>query len=234
MLTQRVFENPQSASLALATHITSAIERRLAIQPEATLVVSGGSTPLVCYRQLAHSALPWQRIHVLPSDERCVPLGHAASNETMIRQSLLTDRAASANFVSVFDGTVSAGDACESLRQKLKTLPLPFATVLLGMGTDGHFASLFPDRALPQEGLDPDGKECCLLVETATSPYPRISLTLSALLRSEEFLLLFFGEAKRQVFAAARQGDKRYPVSQLLQQQRIPVHTFWAPQPEED
>jgi 6-phosphogluconolactonase/glucosamine-6-phosphate isomerase/deaminase len=57
---------------------------------------------------------------------------------------------------------------------------------------------------------------------------------LSTLLRSEEILLLFFGEAKRQVFAAARQGDRRYPVSQLVRQKRIPVRVFWAPLPDEE
>ncbi len=234
MLTESVFKNPASASQAVAAHIATAIEKRLATAANAALVVSGGSTPLACYQQLADTALPWDRVHVLPSDERCVPLGHAASNETMIRQSLLQNRASGASFVSMYDGQAAPSDACESLRQKLETLPLPFAAVLLGMGTDGHFASLFPDRASPQEGLDPDGKEWCLLVETAASPHARISLSLSTLLRSEEILLLFFGEAKRQVFATARQGDRRYPVSQLLCQQRIPVRVFWAPLPDEE
>jgi 6-phosphogluconolactonase len=170
---------------------------------------------------------------VLPSDERCVPLGHAESNETMIRQALITQKANNANLVSIYDGQVAASDACKSLGQKLENLPLPFTAVLLGMGVDGHFASLFPGPGVPQQGLDPDGEECCLVVETAASLHPRISLTLSTLLRSKEILLLFFGEAKRQVFSAARQGDRRYPVSHLVDQQRTPVHVFWAPLPDE-
>ena len=233
MLTEQVFNSPVSASQAVAAHNASSIEKRLASAPRAAVVVSGGSTPLACYQHLAETTLPWERVYVVPSDERCVPPGHAASNATMIRQSLLQNRAAGASLVSIHDGSAPARDGCESLRQTLESLPLPFATVLLGMGTDGHFASLFPDRAAPSAGLDHNGKEWCLLVETAASPHARISLSLSTLLRSEEILLLFFCEAKRKVFAKARQGDKRYPVSELLRQRRIPVRVFRAPLPDE-
>ena len=108
-------------------------------------------------------------------------------------------------------------------------MPLPFACSLLGMGADGHFASLFPDAENLGEGLDLESSRMCLPVQTEASPYPRVSLTLSALSRSDEIVLLFFGEEKRRVFEKAKSGNARYPVTRLLRQKRAPVYTYWAP-----
>ncbi len=97
------------------------------------------------------------------------------------------------------------------------------------MGEDGHFASLFPDAANLEEGLDVDSSELCIPVHTAASPHPRVSLTLSALSRSDEILLLLFGDRKREVYEAAKQTANGYPVFHLLRQKRAPVYVYWAP-----
>jgi 6-phosphogluconolactonase len=100
---------------------------------------------------------------------------------------------------------------------------------LLGMGEDGHFASLFPDADNLQEGLDVDSPQLCIPVHTAASPHPRASLTLSALSRADEIILLIFGDAKRDVYEAASKSTNGSPVSHLLRQKRAPVHVYWAP-----
>jgi 6-phosphogluconolactonase len=97
------------------------------------------------------------------------------------------------------------------------------------MGEDGHFASLFPDAENLEQGLDTDGIQLCLPVNTAASPHPRISLTLAALSRSDAIVLLFFGAAKREVYEQAKADSNGYPVSRLLLQKRAPVHVYWAP-----
>ena len=97
------------------------------------------------------------------------------------------------------------------------------------MGEDGHFASLFPDAENLEEGLDVDSSELSIPVNTAASPHPRVSLTLSALSRSDEILLLMFGDRKREVYEAAKQTANGYPVFHLLRQKRAPVYVYWAP-----
>jgi 6-phosphogluconolactonase len=115
------------------------------------------------------------------------------------------------------------------IEQDLMMMEQPFSAVLLGMGEDGHFASLFPDFEGLPEALDPDGKSQCIMVRTAGSPYVRISLTLSAMLASAEIVLLMFGEAKRAVFDKARQCKGNYPVEALIKHTRCPLTVFWAP-----
>ena len=97
------------------------------------------------------------------------------------------------------------------------------------MGTDGHFASLFPDAENLAEGLDLESRTLCLPVKTAASPHARISLTLAALSRSDEIVLLFFGDEKRVIYDKAKAGNARYPVTRLLRQKRAPVYVYWAP-----
>jgi 6-phosphogluconolactonase len=114
------------------------------------------------------------------------------------------------------------------LQDLLPALPMPFACALLGMGADGHFASLFPDATNLAAGLDVDGAAWCIPVVTAASEYARISLTLAAILRSKLIVLLFFGDEKREVYARARAKSPGFPVTSLLAQDRTPVRVFWA------
>lgn len=229
MLQEHSCENRQDASKLAADRIAKRLQLDLESQHEASIVVSGGSTPQGCLDILSTTALLWERIYVVPSDERWVPPDHAASNEKMIRETLLKDHAANAMFQSLYAGGTSARDHCATLANELDALPLLYSSVLLGMGEDGHFASLFPDAAKLADGLDIDSVSRCLAVETRASPHPRITLTLSTLVRSKEIVLLLFGEAKREILQKAKLFDHAYPVSRLLQQNRAPVHVIWAP-----
>jgi len=227
-LTEEFFARRSLASQAAAQHVAAAIERSLVDAPEAAVIVSGGSTPENCYEILANTALPWDKINILLSDERCVPVDHKASNEGMLRRSLMTNQANHATLVSIYDQELPLEDQCDTLSEKLNLLPLPFSTSLLGMGADGHFASLFADCGELNEGLNPDSERHCMLVRTAASSQSRITLTMSTLLQSREILLLFFGDTKREVYEQAKLPESDYPLSRLLQQQRTPVRVIWA------
>jgi 6-phosphogluconolactonase len=229
VLQEHTCKSRQEASKLAADRIASRLLLDLESQREASIVVSGGSTPQGCFDILAATALPWERVYVVPSDERWVPPGHAASNEKMIRETLLKDRAANAMFQSLYADGSSARDHCATLANELDALPLLYSSVLLGMGEDGHFASLFPDAAKLADGLDIDSISRCLAIETKASPHPRITLTLTTLVRSKEIVLLLFGDAKREILQKAKLADNAYPVSRLLQQKRAPVHVIWAP-----
>ena len=223
------FNDREAASETAADYIRAALRRRLHSGAEATLIVSGGTTPARCYANLAVSELPWERIHVTLSDERWVPVKHADSNERMVRDTLLTGAAAVARFLPLYAPARTIEEASRALNDTLRRLPFPFACSLLGMGEDGHFASLFPDAANLEEGIDTDGSVLTLPVTTSASAHRRITLTLAALSRSDEIVLLAFGDAKRQVLDQAVESADRYPVSHLLRQKRAPVRVIWAP-----
>ena len=223
------FDSQEEASLAAAARIRDALSRRLEYQSEASLVVSGGSTPARCFAALADTELDWANVHVLLSDERWVSPDDDASNERLVRSTLLQRHAAAARLMPMFDGGAQPAARREDLEAEIRTLPFPFACTLLGMGEDGHFASLFPDAGALQHGLDPESSDLCVVVETAASPYVRLSLTLAALSRSDEIVLLMFGEAKREVYERAKTLKNSLPVAHLLKQKRAPVHVYWAP-----
>lgn len=223
------FETREAASVAAAARIHAALTHRLSQQKGASLVVSGGTTPGRCLEELAHLATEWDRVHVLLSDERWVPADDDNSNERLVRETLLVNGAAVARFQPAYSANEDVGARCISLETEIRALPFPFACSLLGMGADGHFASLFPDAENLSEGLDVDSDKLCIPVSTAASPHPRISLTLAALSRSDEIVLLFFGDEKRAVYEDAKRQANGYPVSRLLRQKRAPVHVYWAP-----
>lgn len=184
----------------------------LQCRARAGLVVSGGSTPVTCFEALSRADVAWERVEVTLTDERCVPVDHADSNERQVRERLLIHQAAGATFVPLQAAALDA-------------MPKPFACALIGMGDDGHFASLFPDAANLAAGLDLNETAPCLPVVTGASPHRRMSMTLSLLVRSELIVVLAFGEGKRRVLEA----PGGCPVGRLLAQQRAPVRVIWAP-----
>jgi 6-phosphogluconolactonase len=111
----------------------------------------------------------------------------------------------------------------------LQSLAKPFTVSLLGMGEDGHFASLFPDFPGLSEALDPGNEARCITVQTAGSPHLRISLTLAALVNSVRVVLLIFGAEKRKVFDLAADGATDYPIESLLKHIRSQLTVIWAP-----
>ena len=224
-----IFETREEAAMAAAQRIGEALLRRLDGQGEASLVVSGGTSPAGVFAELAKTTLPWSDVHVILSDERWVPPEHEDSNEKLVRETLLAGGAQDASLLPVYRPDVTIEERCSEISEELLQAPFPFACALLGMGEDGHFASLFPDAENLQEGLDVDSRQLCIPVQTAASPHPRVSLTLSALSRSDEIVLLIFGDAKRDVYETAKTSTNGNPVSHLLRQKRAPVHVYWAP-----
>lgn len=223
------FPDRKTASAAAADHLARALERQLDSGGPASLVVSGGGTPVECLRFLSGTELDWHRVTVLPSDERWVPADHTDSNEAMIRQQLLTGAAGAAHWLPFYRPGLDPATAATAIGEEILALPRPFGAVLLGMGEDGHFASLFPDYDGLGSALDPDSDVYCVPVQTLGSPHPRISLTLAALVDSVAIQLLFFGAAKRRVFDSALNGSGSFPLAALLSQDRTPVTAIWAP-----
>ena len=222
------FTNRIEASRAAAEFIAARLRERLAETDSAALIVSGGSTPVRCFERLAATSLQWPRVRVLMSDERWVPADSDDSNEKLVRTHLLQRNAAAAVLLPVYAAGRTPAERCAELDSELAAISKPYACAVLGMGNDGHFASLFPDAANLALGLDLDVDPAYIPVSTAASPHPRVSMTLSTVLASNAVVLLIFGGDKRDVYEAAAAGETNYPVTALLRQQRLLVQVFWA------
>jgi len=221
----REFETRGEAAAALAAEVCDTLTEVSAERGRATLVVSGGTSPVAFFHQLRRLPLSWERITVVPSDERVVPMQHPDRNETMIRRELLQGPAAAARL----RGLLPDSGSTENLPQLAETLPATFDAVVLGMGADGHTASLFPGSPELEAALR--SAEPLALLNVPRLDARRVSLTPSALLTGRRIDLLFFGEEKRAVYEAAAAGNDpaEYPVRAVLQQNRVPVRAFWAP-----
>ncbi len=226
-MNEQHFDTRQEASSAAAARIAELLEIRLDQQTDASLVVSGGSTPVDCFAELAGTALDWERVQVLLSDERWVAPDHDDSNERLVRERLLTGHAAAAVLTPLYSADASPEERCDELQHPLPSLP--FAAALIGMGVDGHFASLFPDAENLALGLDTESGRLYIPVTTSASPHPRVSMTLAGISRSDEIVLLMFGQDKLDVLEKAKTSTNGFPVSRLLRQKRAPVNVFWAP-----
>lgn len=194
------------------------------------IVVTGGGTPGPVYDRLAARDLDWSRVTLTLTDERWVDTTSPLSNEKLVRERLLTGRAAEARLVPLKgDGASPEADA-EAADMALRPLP-PWSAVLIGMGEDGHIASLFPGDPDLTANLDPEGEKLCVGIPRAgLQPFvPRVSLTARALLSTRLLVLLITGEAKRAlVERIASDPDFAPPAAALLRQDRTPVRIVWA------
>jgi 6-phosphogluconolactonase len=214
---------------ALAQHVARRLKEDLARQEQAVLVVSGGRSPVPLFQALAIQSLVWSRVAITLADERWVPPDHPDSNEGLVRAHLLKQRAATALLVPLWTGDATPEAAVPAVAAALTALPRPFSGVILGMGEDGHIASLFPDALELAEGLRTEAP--VLAVRPSHAPHPRLSLSLHALLQSRDIVLMISGAAKRRLLERALgEGPvEDLPVRAILRQTAVPVSVFWAP-----
>ncbi|MDP9137225.1 MAG: 6-phosphogluconolactonase [Pseudomonadota bacterium] len=227
MSRERRFATPDALAESLAADLAARLHADLAARGRASLIVSGGRTPTRLYERLSHAAVDWRRVGVGLADERLVAPDHRQSNARFVRDHLLQNRAAAAGFVALWPGT---GDPAVGALAALQQLPRPFTAVVLGMGEDGHTASLFPHAPELAQALDPAGFDDVIEVPAADGRKRRLSLTLHALCDTAQVVLLFEGPAKRRAFEhALKPGPlEDFPVRAVLRQTRAPVDVYWS------
>lgn len=237
-MTAPAFPAPQRATgldhmVSLATAwVAERLEAATAARPRASLVVSGGRTPEPLHAALSAQPLAWERVAVTLADERWVPPGHPDSNEAMVRRTLLQGPAAAATLTGLYDADHAAPEpALEAVHARLSALPRPWDVVLLGMGADGHTASLFPDGDRLDDALSGRSGLLCEAMHAPSVPQPRITLTLPALLDATAIALLVTGEQKLRVLEDALMPGpvEALPIRAVLHRARNPVAIFWAP-----
>jgi 6-phosphogluconolactonase len=228
---QRYFAGSDALNAALAEDITRALRQALELRSVACLVVPGGRTPVGLFELLSRVTIEWRRVRVTLTDERWVDPASADSNERLVRAHLLHGAAAAAALIGLKNPARDAEAAAGTAWSGLASLPRPFDFVLLGMGDDGHFASLFPQAPALAAALDPNGPPGCVAMRAPVPPHERLSLNLSALLDARRIGLLIVGDAKRAVLERARSDGPaaELPVRALLRQNRVPVTVYWSP-----
>lgn len=208
---------------AVAVQLTEAIQQ----QGTATLVVSGGRSPVAFFHSLIKQPVDWSRVVVSLADERWVPVEHADSNAGLLARHLLTGAAAKARFVGLYQQAENLDAAALKADQALTGLP-PIDVLVLGMGDDGHTASLFPASPNLEAGLDLASTRRCLPLLAPSVPHQRLSMTRSLLASAAFIALSVQGPGKLATLRAALAGNDltEMPIRAFLHD---PLDIYWCP-----
>ncbi|HSM96414.1 MAG TPA: 6-phosphogluconolactonase [Rhizomicrobium sp.] len=229
----RQFPNAQVMFSTLADEIIARLKEAVASRGVASLVVSGGTTPEALFADLSARDAPWDKICITLSDERWIAPGEDGRNEKMVRAKLLRGKAASARFVALKTEETKPEDAQAAVEARISEMPRPFDVVLVGMGDDGHVASLYPGAPELKAALDTNSPALVHAVHAQNSAATgdRMTLTLRAILDSRWIVILIKGGEKMKTYELARSGRSvsQMPVRALFAQSAVPVETFWSP-----
>jgi 6-phosphogluconolactonase len=221
------YETPAQMAEALALQVAEALRGAVSERGRALLVVSGGRSPVPFFECLARQELPWGKVQVSLADERWVPPSHADSNEALVRRHLLQGPAAQASMLGLYHPAQNLEEAARLAEQSVAGLP-PIDVLVLGMGEDGHTASLFPGSRNVAEALRDDCPRRLLPLRAPAAPHERLSLTLPALTGAHLQLLAIQGQSKLATLELALQpgSAETLPIRALL---RPPLQVHWSP-----
>ena len=206
MTEYKVYADSESVAQAAADYLFQQIKNCVAEKGLCHVVLPGGSTPARCLELLAEKPLPWKNIHWYPGDERCYPIGHAERNDTMIRDKLLSHQAklshngASENFhpIPAELGPEQGAEKYSALLDATGSMDI----VVLGMGEDGHTASLFPGNAALE-----NKQSAVPVFDAPKPPSERISIGLNTLKNSAECIVIATGAGKREALLKIKEGE---------------------------
>jgi 6-phosphogluconolactonase len=225
------YDSPDEMAEAVAGDIGFIIESALDARAAALIAVPGGDTPKPIFPKLAAARLKWKQITVIPTDDRLVPVESELSSVRMIAQALLPAGARVVPIATVIDDYRQAGNAADA---RLQDLPWPPDLVWLGMGEDGHTASIFPGPDL-QDALDaPKARRAVGVMPDpmpARAPVARVTLTRAAILSARTLLITIRGAAKREVLegAIADGQSSKVPIGRVLAEAEQPIDIHWCP-----
>ena len=224
--------NNQSALVAeLTARIGNALTYAINLRGCASLAVSGGTTPVPMFEALSRVDLAWDKVVISLVDERWVDVSAHDSNENLVRSHLLKNKAAAARFIGMKTAALTVDEGEKECAERLQSIPMPYDILVLGMGGDGHTASLFPGAEKLVSAVDMSSGCICMGIAPVTAPHERMTLTLPAILNSRDIILHISSEEKRKVYEKAMSEGPlaEMPVRFVLQQARVPVTVYWAP-----
>lgn len=233
MTNERIFKSGDEMLAAMVKETIERLEFAIATRGHASIAVAGGRFPKPLFQTLSTARLDWAKVTVTLGDDRWVGLDDDQSNEKLVRDNLFINEAQNARFVSLKTADSNPEDAVETVSARLRTeMHWPLDIVFLGMGDDGHTASLFPSST-PEaldKGLYPKHGELVAAARPTVSPVPRISMTLPAILNARYIGIHITGQSKWSTFETAKNGTviEEMPVRAILQQNDVPVDLWWS------
>jgi 6-phosphogluconolactonase len=224
------FASRDALDQQLAEDIAARLRSAIDVRGAASLAVSGGSTPRGVFAALSEKALDWARVTITLVDDRWVDPAHADSNERLVNECLRIAAAAKSSFVSLHTAHAHPRDGQGTIEQRLAAFG-SIDVMMLGMGGDGHFASLFPDSDALEAGLDLGGSKACIAVDPPLAPHARMSMTLPRIFDSRFLILHITGEDKRGILERAeREADPlTLPIAAVLAPTAPQLAVYWAP-----
>ncbi|GFM83577.1 6-phosphogluconolactonase [Pseudomonas cichorii] len=226
-LVAREFDSPQQLASALAGNVAERLKAAIAANGVATLVVSGGRSPVAFFQSLAEQPVDWSKVVISLADERWVPVEHADSNAGLLQRYLLQGPVAEAKFIGLYTPAASLEDAALAADEILAQLPA-IDVLILGMGDDGHTASLFPGSPNLAQALDLNDERRCLPMLAPSVPHQRLTLTRRLLASARHPILSVSGQAKLDTLRTALAGDDiaQLPVRAFL---NSTLEIYWCP-----
>lgn len=223
------FEQRQLLDEALADRVAALLTAAVNSKGKASIAVSGGSTPKGFFQALSKKKLAWQAITITLADERWVDIDSSDSNTKLVHECLMQNEAVKANFFHLKQGDILSDETLTDLNLAANQQLLPLDVLILGMGEDGHTASLFPCSDEITQCLAKDS-QALLKVTPKTAPHQRISFSFAALAQSKNTFLHISGISKKQVLAKAIAGQvcKEMPIRAFLQAPNINTQVYWA------
>ena len=230
---ERFFTDREAMTEVLGTEITRLLTEAIRASGRASFIASGGTTPVRLYERLRLADIDWSKMDLTLSDERWVSPTTNGSNEKLIRTHLLQNGASAARLCPLKTSDATAREAEARVNSAVCALPRPFDVTLLGMGTDGHTASLHPYADGLAEALDVNHPALVRSIrpQNIAKAGERMSLTLRAILNSRVVVILIQGRDKLAALRKALASDDvmAMPVRAVLHQSMTPVQIFWAP-----
>ncbi|RYV01712.1 6-phosphogluconolactonase [Shewanella sp. OPT22] len=224
------FDDAGQLAEKLAEKIATLLQEAIDSRGKASLVVSGGSTPVQLFKLLNRKNIDWSDVYITLADERWVDADSDASNEALVKANLLQNKAASAKFTGLKNMFSTAAEGVQMANDRLQHFPDRFDVVILGMGNDGHTCSWFPcaEKAELEHALTTS--DDIAAVTPTSAPHERITFTQSRILSSRQIFLHLVGESKLTVYRQALENNDIYtmPIRAVLSQHKTPVDVYWS------
>ena len=218
----------ESLAVDLCNSIGEILAEAIKKRGRASIAVSGGSTPVPLFKELSLLSLDWSKVDLTLVDDRWVDSKSADSNELLVRTHLIKNNASKVNFIPLKNDSNTAKDGQKQSEALLRNFTLPFDVIVLGMGSDGHTASLFPCSDELADGMDLNNPNYLVSTSPKTASYERLSLTAKVIMDAKNVFLHLNGSSKLHTLESAMEykDSSKMPIYKFL---KSGLSIYWSP-----
>jgi 6-phosphogluconolactonase len=220
--------NSESLAKDLCHSIGEILVKVLKKKGRASMAVSGGRTPVQLFEELSRLGIDWAKVDLTLVDDRWVEPKNADSNELLVRTHFIKNNASKVNFIPLKNDSNTAKEGQKQTEALLRNFTLPFDVVVLGMGSDGHTASLFPCSDELADGMDLNNPNYLISTSPKTAPYERLSFTAKVIIDAKNVFLHLNGSSKLHTLESAMEykDSSKMPIYKFLESG---LNIYWSP-----